>query len=188
MLGGFDPDEWLGGRLAVTSSPAGRRAVTAHLRSLLDLAEARPKLLAQPRTRQVVEQECARCVVEVMAQSAGGDRTACWSSHRERLVRRADDYMRAGRGGPLSLFDLCRELDASERALHYAFQEVRGMSPMAYFQAGRLNAVRQELKAAAVGTATVREIARRWGFGHTGEFAAAYRRLFGELPSQTLTG
>jgi AraC family ethanolamine operon transcriptional activator len=53
---------------------------------------------------------------------------------------------------------------------------------------GRLNAVRQELKAASAGTATVREIARRWGFWHTGEFAAAYRRLFGELPSQTLNG
>jgi AraC family ethanolamine operon transcriptional activator len=34
----------------------------------------------------------------------------------------------------------------------------------------------------------VREIAQRWGFWHTGEFAAAYRRLFGELPSQRLNG
>jgi AraC family ethanolamine operon transcriptional activator len=59
---------------------------------------------------------------------------------------------------------------------------------MAYFRARRLNAVRQELKAADAGTATVHEIARRWGFFHTGEFAAAYRRLFGELPSQTLNG
>ena len=75
----------------------------------------------------------------------------------------------------------------SERTLHYAFQEVRGLSPMAYFRAFRLNAVRQELKTAP-DTATVYEIAQRWGFWHIGEFAAAYRRLFGELPSQTLTG
>jgi AraC family ethanolamine operon transcriptional activator len=124
--------------------------------------------------------------VEVIAQSAGGDRTGCWSSNRERLVRRAEDYMRACPGGPLSLLDLCRELGVSERALHYAFREVRDLSPMAYFKAVRLNAVRQELKAAAAGTATVRAIAQRWGFWHTGEFAVAYRRLFGELPSQTL--
>jgi AraC family ethanolamine operon transcriptional activator len=188
VLGGFDPVERLVGRLAVTPSPAGCRALTAHLRGLLDLAEARPELFAQPRTRQAVERECVRCVVGVIAQSTGGDRTACWSSNRERLVRRAEDYMRACLGGPLSLFDLCREFDVSERALHYAFQEVRGMSPMAYFQAGRLNAARQELKAAAAGAATVREIAQRWGFWHTGEFAAAYRGLFGELPSQTLNG
>ena len=188
VLGGFDPEERLAGRLAITPSPAGCRALTAHLRELLDLVEARPDLFAQPRTRRTVEQECVRRVVELIAQSTGGDRTGCWSSNRERLVRRADDYMRACLGEPLSLLELCRELGVSERTLHYAFQEVRGLSPMAYFRAVRLNAVRQELKAAAVGTATVREIARRWGFGHTGEFAAAYRRLFGELPSQTLTG
>jgi AraC family ethanolamine operon transcriptional activator len=108
-------------------------------------------------------------------------------SNRERLVRRADDYMRACLGEPLSLLELCRELGVSERTLHYAFQEVRGLSPMAYFRAVRLNAVRQELKTAA-DTATVHEVAQRWGFWHTGEFAAAYRRLFGELPSQTLNG
>jgi AraC family ethanolamine operon transcriptional activator len=121
-----------------------------------------------------------------MAASTGVDRTECRSSNRERLVRRADDYMRACLGEPLSLLELCRELGVSARTLHYAFQEVRGLSPMAYFKAGRLHAVRQELKAAAAHTASVREIARRWGFWHPGEFAAAYRRLFGELPSQTL--
>jgi len=31
----------------------------------------------------------------------------------------------------------------------------------------------------------VHEVAQRWGFRRTGEFAAAYRRLFGELPSHT---
>jgi AraC family transcriptional regulator, ethanolamine operon transcriptional activator len=178
----------LAGRLAVTPSLAGCRALTTHFMELLDLVEARPDLLAQPRTRRAVEQECVRRVVELIAQSTGGDRTECWSSNREQVVRRADDYMRACLGEPLSLLDLCRELGVSERALHYAFQEVRGLSPMAYFQACRLNAVRQELKTAAADTATVREIAQRWGFWHTGEFAAAYRRLFGELPSQTFNG
>ena len=86
------------------------------------------------------------------------------------------------------MLELCRELAVSERTLHYAFQEIRGLSPMAYFKASRLNAVRQELKAAAAGTTTVGEIAQRWGFWHNGEFAADYRRLFGELPSQTLNG
>jgi AraC family ethanolamine operon transcriptional activator len=125
--------------------------------------------------------------VAVLAQSSGGERTECWSSNREQLVRRAEDYLRACLGEPLSLLDLCRELGVSERTLHYAFREVRGLSPMAYFRTCRLNAVRQELKSAP-DRATVGEIARRWGFWHPGEFAAAYRRLFGELPSQTLTG
>jgi AraC family ethanolamine operon transcriptional activator len=96
--------------------------------------------------------------------------------------------MRAHLRNPLSVLDLCRELGVSERALHYAFREVRGLSPMAYFRASRLNAVRQELKTAPAGTASVHEIAQRWGFWHSGEFASAYRRQFGELPSQTFHG
>jgi AraC family ethanolamine operon transcriptional activator len=172
---------WLVGRLAVSPSPAGCRALTTHLRGVLARVEA------QSETRQAAEQECVGRVVAVIAESTGGDRTACWSSNRERLVRRADDHLRARRGGPLSLLELCRELGVSERTLHYAFQQVRGLSPMAYVRAMRLNAVRQELKAAA-DTASVQAIAQRWGFGHPGEFAAAYRRLFGELPSQTRNG
>jgi AraC family ethanolamine operon transcriptional activator len=150
---------------------------------LLDLAETRPDLLVQ--SRPLIEQECLRRFVGLLARPK--DRTACQPSNRARLVRRAEDYMRAHLGDPLSVLDLCREFDVSERTLHYAFQEVRGLSPMAYFQAVRLNAVRQELRAAA-DRVTVHEIAQRWGFSHTGEFAAAYRRLFGELPSQTLNG
>jgi AraC family ethanolamine operon transcriptional activator len=188
VLGRFDAHERLAGRLALTPSPACCRGLTAHLRELLDRVAARPDLFARPRARQAVEQECVRRVVAAMAQSSGGARSACWSGSRERLVRRADDYLRACLAEPLSVFDLCRELGVSERTLHYAFQQVRGLSPMAYFRACRLNAVRQELKASRAGTATVREVAKRWGFGHPGEFAAAYRRLFGELPSQTLTG
>jgi len=110
------------------------------------------------------------------------------SANRARLVRRAEEYMRAHLRNPLSVLDLCRELDVSERTLHYAFQEVHGLSPMAYFKVHRLNAVRQELKAAPAGTTSVHEIAQRWGFWHSGEFAADYRRLFGELPSQTFNG
>jgi AraC family ethanolamine operon transcriptional activator len=113
------------------------------------------------------------------------DRAVCQLSNRTRVVRRAEDYMQAHLRNPLSILELCREFDVSERTLSYAFQEFRGLSPMAYFKASRLNAVRQELKAASAGAATVREIAQRWGFLHTGEFAADYRRLFGELPSQT---
>jgi AraC family ethanolamine operon transcriptional activator len=154
---------------------------------VLARVKARPELFAQPETRQAVEQACARRVVAVLAQSTGDDRAACWSSDRVRLVRRADDYLRAYLGEPLALLALCRELGVSERALHYAFQQVRGLSPMACCRALRLNAVRQELKAAP-DTATVQAIARRWGFWHPGEFAAAYRRLFGELPSQTRNG
>ena len=57
---------------------------------------------------------------------------------------------------------------------------------MAYFKAQRLHAVRRELKNLDPTAATVHEVARRWHFGHTGNFAADYRRQFGELPSEAV--
>jgi AraC family ethanolamine operon transcriptional activator len=60
------------------------------------------------------------------------------------------------------------------------------MSPHAYLKAQRLNRVREDLKSALGDAGTVAAIAQRWGFWHTGNFAADYRRQFGELPSQTL--
>jgi AraC family ethanolamine operon transcriptional activator len=183
VLGGFDPDKQLAGKEVVTTSPAYCRALWSDLVGLLDLAQARPGRLAQ--SGQWMEQECLRRFAGLLARP-NDHRAACQPSNRAWMVRRAEDYMQAHLRNPLSLLELCRELALSERTLHYAFQEVRGLSPMAYFKAGRLNAVRQELKAAAPGTTTVREIARRWGFWHSGEFAADYRRLFGELPSRTM--
>jgi AraC family ethanolamine operon transcriptional activator len=185
VLGGFDPDKRLVGKEVVTTKPAWCRDLWSYLIGLLDLAQARPDLPAQ--SGRLIEQECLRRFAGLLARP-NDDRTAFQPSNRVRVVRRAEDYMQAHLGKSLSVLDLCRELAVSERTLHYAFQAVRGLSPMAYFQANRLNAVRQELKAVPAGTATVHEIAKRWGFFHTGEFAAAYQRLFGELPSQTLNG
>jgi AraC family ethanolamine operon transcriptional activator len=182
VLGGFDPDKRLDGKEVVTTNPAWCRDLWSYLVSLLDMAQAQPGRLGQ--SGRWMEQECLRRFAGLLARP-NDDRAACQPGNWARVVRRAEDYMQAHLRNPLSMLDLCREVGVSERTLHYAFQEVRGLSPMAYFQANRLNAVRQELKAAPAGTTTVHAIAQCWGFFHTGEFAAAYRRLFGELPSQT---
>ncbi|UCG61547.1 MAG: helix-turn-helix domain-containing protein [Candidatus Zixiibacteriota bacterium] len=33
---------------------------------------------------------------------------------------------------------------------------------------------------------TIADVANHWGFWHMGQFSADYRRLFGELPLETL--
>jgi AraC family ethanolamine operon transcriptional activator len=61
-----------------------------------------------------------------------------------------------------------------------------GVTPKAYINALRLNAVRKLLKL-STGNERVVDAANAWGFWHMGKFAADYRKLFGENPSQTLT-
>jgi len=86
----------------------------------------------------------------------------------------------------LTVRDLCRAAGASERTLRYAFVERYGVPPKAYLKAVRLHGVRRELRSADLHALRVTDTANRWGFWHMGDFAADYRRLFGELPSKTL--
>jgi transcriptional regulator GlxA family with amidase domain len=83
------------------------------------------------------------------------------------------------------LAELVAVAGVSARTLQAGFLAAYGVSPMAYVQRRRLARAREDLLSAAPGT-TVAEIARRLGFVAAGRFSLAYRRCFGESPSQTL--
>jgi AraC family ethanolamine operon transcriptional activator len=102
------------------------------------------------------------------------------------LTLRAEEYIVAHLAEPMTIDDLCQQAGVSERTLYYAFHQVLGMSPKAYVKTKRLNRLRQDLESADPDRVTVAEMGHRWGFWHTGNLAADYRRQFGELPSQTL--
>jgi len=102
-----------------------------------------------------------------------------------RLVRLAEDLMRAHADQPLALDDLAETVGTSARALQYAFRRFRDTTPMAFLRQERLARAHQDLQAARPG-ATVTDIATRWGFTHFGRFAQSYRARFGCTPRQTL--
>jgi AraC-like DNA-binding protein len=60
------------------------------------------------------------------------------------------------------------------------------MSPKRYLLRRRMAFVRRALRAAEPDAVTVTDVATRYGFGQLGRFAVGYRRLFGELPPDTL--
>ncbi|HEF4737635.1 helix-turn-helix domain-containing protein [Burkholderia multivorans] len=82
---------------------------------------------------------------------------------------------------PLTIAELCVQLDMSRRTLQYAFHQALNLNPVAYLRAVRLNHVRRELRRGE----SVTSAATRWGFWHLGNFAQDYRTMFGELPSVT---
>lgn len=102
---------------------------------------------------------------------------------RQRTVEQIREYILEHPDSPASVPDLCRRFHISRRALQYCFEDVTGLSPLAYMRAIRLNGVRRQLRSqpGQVGSA-----AYAWGFNHLSQFAQDYRKLFGELPSQTL--
>ena len=105
---------------------------------------------------------------------------------RLRAFRRAREHMHAHLHEPMTLTDLCRAVGASRRSLTQAFGENLGVSPMAYLKLLRLNRARCQLRRCPR-DARVADVANAIGFWHLGQFATDYRRLFGELPSATLS-
>lgn len=87
---------------------------------------------------------------------------------------------------PPSIEELCTRLRASRRTLQDSFRTVAGTTPVDYLRALRLNLVREALHGTRSGEVDIGEIAVHAGFSQLSHFARRYRRLFGELPSQTL--
>lgn len=102
-----------------------------------------------------------------------------------RHVRLAEEYMMAHAGSAITVDDIAAAAGVSIRTLFEAFRHFRCTTPMAALRTLRLEAVRNDLLAAE-NTASITDIALRWGFINLGRFAEAYRKRFGELPSQTL--
>jgi AraC family transcriptional regulator, ethanolamine operon transcriptional activator len=132
---------------------------------------------------ELLEMLLAALDATTVSQLTRRDRTRQTHS---RVVRAAEDYALAHARDPLYVTDLCVATGVSERTLEYAFQEVMGMSPVAYLTRLRLHRVRQALRMATHGSTTVSTQALSWGFWHMGDFSRAYKDCFGELPSETL--
>jgi AraC-like DNA-binding protein len=81
---------------------------------------------------------------------------------------------------------LAARVHQSPRALQEGFARDVGIPPMTYLQQVRLRRARDFLSDASSADTTVSAVAAQLGIFHQGRFAAAYRRAFGEAPSQTL--
>ncbi|MCP3903621.1 MAG: AraC family transcriptional regulator [Planctomycetes bacterium] len=100
-------------------------------------------------------------------------------------VRRAEAFMEANATEAITVSDLVNVCGCSSSALYNAFRRFRGYTPMQFLAESRLESAREALESPAPGD-TVTSIAYACGFPHLGRFSGAYRRCFGELPSETL--
>ena len=80
--------------------------------------------------------------------------------------------------------NICSVVEISERSLRYIFKEIIRLSPLKYVKFIKLNKARQDIRNAKknmdIGT-----ISGKWGFSHSGRFAAAYKKLFGEYTNES---
>lgn len=101
-------------------------------------------------------------------------------------LRRALGFMESHLDQAISVADIAAAAGVTVRALQAAFRRHLGCAPLDHLRRLRLAEVRTDLLAADPSRTTVAAIAARWGFHHHGRMTAAYRELYGELPSTTL--
>jgi len=105
---------------------------------------------------------------------------------RDIAFKKAINYINSCNTEMPSVLELCLISGSSERTLEYAFKEKYGFGPKEYIRKQLLNLVRSELLHAKSSVTKVQDIAHRYGFLHLGHFGSDYKKLFGELPSETL--
>jgi AraC-like DNA-binding protein len=100
-------------------------------------------------------------------------------------ILRARQHILSNLKTDLSVATIVAASGVSSRSLFRAFRASHGMSPMAWVRQQRLLQVQAELQQPASRLQTVSQIASSWGFTHFGHFCAAYRRAYGETPTNT---
>ena len=103
--------------------------------------------------------------------------------------RRDSNQIASGKPGAVqspSVVDVCAKLEVSDRALRLCCNEHLGIGPHRYLHLRQLHLTRRALRYSSPGVTRVSDVARRYGFGGSGRFSAAYREQFGELPSETI--
>ena len=158
-------------------------------RSWLHGLATRLHALADPR-QQAADGEALRALEDEIAAWLAGllleqaDERAIPAAGIDR-VRQLERWIDAHLGEDLSLDRLCAVAGVRWRALQMSLLLVRGMTPLEFVASRRLAAARAMLESSAADL-TVSRTAMDCGIVHLGRFSSAYRKAFGESPSDTL--
>ena len=101
-------------------------------------------------------------------------------------LRRAEEFILANLTEEIDFQDVVKAVGVPARTLQHAFQKYHATGPMAWLRLQRLYQARLDLLQGGEPDLSVTDVALRYQMFHVGRFAAAYKKMFGELPSETL--
>lgn len=181
----FEALERATAKLLLPASASSVQRLVAWLGRVLQEVPAQPRLLHCPEPIRTLEEDLIRQLVAAVDCRPTKPLVERPYS-RARGLDRALDYLYTRELSGIDLSALCQAAAVSQRTLERAFRDNFDMSAREYLKRRRLHTVRRRLMASRKGEATVTDIAYAHGFYELGRFAVAYRRLFGERPSETL--
>ncbi len=163
-----------------------RTIVPKYLSALCSTPSLAESTLANERLQEqviaIARQVCVRSAANSVESHSTSKRV---DSHHEWIATKAADLIENSLDHSQSVAGIARALQVSERTLLTAFRSRLGTSPRQFIQSMRLNRARALLRRGDYPETLVQEIAAKCGFWDFGRFAAKYKRLFGEYPSET---
>lgn len=126
--------------------------------------------------------------VQALLGAGAADRPGCSRARRTHylIAQRAENFMRLNLRRNIYMNEICDAAGVSERGLRYAFEDLFGTSPNRYLSMLRLCAACRSLSMADSSRRSVKAIALSCGLWDLSRFADNYRKVFGELPRDTL--
>jgi AraC-like DNA-binding protein len=149
------------------------------------LAEEAPEIIANPDAARGLEQALIEAMIDCFDHNEVREDSSAQGQHAI-VMRRFRRVIEENPEQPLYIPEICKAIRISERTLRTCCEEHLGMGPKRYLLLRRMHFARRALRRATPETATVTEIATRFGFWQLGRFAVEYQTLFGEPPSATL--
>jgi AraC family ethanolamine operon transcriptional activator len=164
-------------------------AVEKDLRQLhaaaIRVAETRPEVLVGSEAAHGLEQQLIDVLVECLSAGSADKGTPAARRHRDIAVR-FEGLLQTQPERNFRIAEICAALGVSDWILRRCCDEQLGMNATSYLRLHRMQQVHRALRNGNRDTASVSEIARRYGFRDPGRFPARYRALYGELPAATL--
>lgn len=167
------------------STGAGRDWWTV-TRALVDLLDRPEGLLTSPLITRPLAQSALTGLLLAVDHPYRGRLLEPSPPEAAPVVQAAVDLLEDCPDEPWTVVDLAARVGASVRTLQVGFRQHTGTTPMAYLRRVRLRRVHADLLLADPASASVADVAMRWGFSHLGRFAATYREEFSVAPSHTL--
>jgi AraC-like DNA-binding protein len=154
------------------------RFVTAEMQDINGVAHSRP-------VQDILEQMLLRALLDAQPSQLSDALKCRNSGEAPRCVLRVERYISGHLEEEIKVADLIKASGVSGRTMFSAFRKCRGVSPMAYLRNLRMQQVRRDLMRSEPAM-RVTEILMRRGITQFGRFAAAYKKAYGEYPSETL--
>jgi AraC-like DNA-binding protein len=155
------------------------------MRQLVKLAHDSRSIGADgQRGKDAIETALLSKLTAMMETAAVQSRPHNSASSAEKIIRDALTYVVGKEANNIHVEDLTDAAQVEYRTLLRAFQRYLQITPKRYLKLRQLNLVRRALNAQETSSAT--DIMADFGVTEFGRFANDYKRLFHELPSETL--